>query len=81
MDSPFNAEQLASLVQNGSPLLVQALGRIFGLGQNERGELARNGLPTWAWATLAGAAGLATGVAVYRMWPEQVDKVLGKRGA
>lgn len=70
-------EQLAALVQNGSPMLLQAVGRAFGLGAEERSAIASGSmLPKWFWVAVAGAAGVVVGVRVYKAWPEKVPSFI-----
>ena len=70
-------EQLASLAQHGSPMLLHAVGRAFGLGAEERAAIQQGGgIPTWFWIALAGAAGVVVGVRVYRAWPDQVPAMI-----
>lgn len=71
--------ELASIAQNGSPLLVNAVGRVFGIGPAERRALGRagaGGVPSWAWAGLAFVAGAVVGVRVYKRWPEHVPTLV-----
>jgi hypothetical protein len=67
------------IARNGSPLLLQAIGRAFGLGPAERAALGRNGaggIPTWSWVAIAIAAGFVAGARVQKRWPEKVPKLI-----
>jgi hypothetical protein len=71
----LNATQLrdfAKTAESGSPALVHAFGRVFGLGQAERDALSKGAVPGWALVTLGLAAGFVAGVQVYRRWPSKV---------
>lgn len=68
------------IARDGSPLLLQAVGRVFGLGPQERAALGHNGmggLPTWTWVTLVLAAGVVIGVRVDRRWPGKIPEWVG----
>ena len=72
------------IARDGSPLLLQAVGRVFGLGPQERAALGRNGvggLPTWTWVVVALAAGVVVGVRVDRHWPGKVPEWIGGQGS
>ncbi len=70
--------QALAIAQNGSPQLLHAAGRVFGLGAAERAALAEGAIPRWAVGLLAMSAGVAAGIAIHRQWPKQADKLLGK---
>jgi hypothetical protein len=69
--------QLSEVAQNGSPVLLQAVGRVFGLGEAERGALFANGLPRWSMYVLLATAGVVAGVYIHKRWPRQIDRVIG----
>lgn len=77
MDLPV--EQITDMAQNGSPVLLQAVGRVFGLGQAERTALVQNGLPRWSLYLVTAALGVAAGIYIHRNWPRQVDRMMGAR--
>lgn len=72
---------IASVVKNvgnqGSPDLLQATGRLFGLGEAEQTALFRGGIPRWAILGLGIAAGVFVGVYAHRRWPEYAGKIVG----
>lgn len=81
-DVPFSYAQAAELAKNGSPMLLQAVGRIFGLGEAERRALGQDGggVPWWFWTVCGLGAGFVAGVRVYRRWPREVPVLIkGKR--
>lgn len=70
--------QVARVAQDGSPLLLQALGRLYGIGPSERHAFGANGsgVPTWAWSVLALGAGVVIGVRVQKMYPQFVPNLI-----
>lgn len=66
---PRQIEQLGRIAQGGSPAVLEAAGRLFGLGDAEREALARGGVPAWAWAVVGVGVGVVAGVRAYRRWP------------
>ena len=68
--------EIAKAAQNGSPMLLQAVGRAFGLGEQERAALG-GGLPGWFWMILGVAGGVVVGVQIHKRWPDKIPKVLG----
>ena len=79
---PFSYAQAADFAKNGSPLLLQAVGRVFGLGEEERAALGKGGVgvPWWFWTALGLSVGFVGGVRVYRRWPREVPVLIkGKR--
>lgn len=75
---PLNFGQVAEVAQNGSPLLLQALGRLYGIGSAERRALGQDGMgvPLWAWGGLAFALGAVAGIRLYRAKPEVVPRMI-----
>lgn len=74
--TPQHLEHATRIAQNGSPMLLQAVGRVFGLGQTERSALGVGGIPTWFWATIALGIGFVGGVQVYKRWPTKVPGII-----
>lgn len=68
------------LAQHGSPALLQAVGRLFGIGPRERAALASPGegsiVPGWTWGVLAFGVGFVAGVRIYRRWPDKVPSLI-----
>jgi len=62
--------------QNGSPLLLSAVGRVLGLGQDEQRALADGKIPGWLWLTVGLVGGTLVGIQIYKRWPERVPDVL-----
>lgn len=78
MQIPLEAMgQLGTVAQHGSPLLVNSLGRLFGLGQEEQKALVKGEFPRWAVFAIGLGAGVVAGIMVQRKFPSQVSKVLG----
>ena len=68
------------IARDGSPLLLQAVGRVFGIGPAERAALGQNGaggLPTWTWVSIVLAGGFVLGVRIDRRWPGRVPEWVG----
>lgn len=69
-----HAHQAMKAAQNGSPAVVEAVGRLVGLAGPERDALARGKIPGWAWLV----AGLGVGALVVTRYPNVVPaKVRG----
>jgi hypothetical protein len=74
----INYARVAQVAQDGSPLLLQAIGRLYGVGPSERRAFGAdgNGVPTWTWAVLALGAGVVIGARVQRHWPGKLPKMV-----
>jgi hypothetical protein len=71
---------VAKIAQNGSPMLMNAAGRLLGLGDDERAALARGKVPWWVWTIGGLALGFYAGVQVYKRYPEKIPSfVKGER--
>lgn len=68
--------QVAHAAQNGSPIVLEAAGRLLGLGASEREALASGRVPGWLWAVVGLGAGVVVGVRAYRKWPSKFPKVI-----
>jgi hypothetical protein len=70
--------QVAQVAKNGSPLLLTALGRFFGIGPSERAAFGQDGagVPTWAWGVLALSAGVVIGARVQKSYPDKVPTLI-----
>jgi len=72
-------DDLHRIAKDGSPLLLQALGRVYGLGPQERAALGQSGsggLPNWTWAVLGIAVGVVVGARVQKKWPSAFPKII-----
>jgi hypothetical protein len=73
-------EVLTKMAQNatkdGSPGLLTAVGRVFGLGQAEQNALVSKGVPGWLWLVGGLGVGVVVGIQVQSRWPRRVPKVL-----
>lgn len=75
----INYGQLAAVAKDGSPLLLQALGRLYGLGPGERRAAFGSdgsGVPGWAWAALALGVGIVVGVRIQKNFPRHVPSLI-----
>ena len=68
--------ELAKAATQGSPLLLNAVGRIYGLGAEERASLFGSGIPGWTWGVAALAVGFVVGVRVYKAYPSKVPALI-----
>lgn len=66
----MDAETVIKGASNGSPFVLNAVGRMFGLGQAEQDALLRGDMPRWAVFTIGLVAGTAAGMYAYQRWPE-----------
>jgi hypothetical protein len=67
---------MAGAVSNGSPALIHAVGRMYGLGQAEREQLSVYGIPGWVWGVALISAGVIIGVRVQKNWPDKVPSII-----
>jgi hypothetical protein len=72
--------QLADAAKNGSPALLQAVGRAVGLGAEERAALSKGSVPGWLWAVGGIALGVFVGVRLQRAVPQYVPVWLKGKG-
>ncbi len=61
--------QVLELAEQGSPQILYAAGRVFGLGAAERDALAKRTFPAWAVGVLGVSVGILAGAAIQRRWP------------
>jgi len=73
--------QVAKVAKDGSPMLLHAIGRLYGIGPSERAAFGADGMgvPGWAWGTLVFVAGVTVGIRAYRKWPNTVPKIISGR--
>ena len=64
------------VANEGSPFILNAVGRVFGLGQEESSALFKDGLPTWTWVMIGLGAGFVVGVRVYKAYPKQIPRII-----
>jgi hypothetical protein len=76
---PLPAEYIQSTVTHGSPGLVRAFGRAFGLGQAEQTALAAGAVPWWLWVTFGVGVGVIAGVQLQKRAPGYASYVGGGR--
>lgn len=77
MDVPV--VQIAQAMQGGSPALLEAVGRLVGLGQAEQEALLRGGFPRWSLFLMALAAGAVAGAMAQQRYPEITAKLIGRK--
>lgn len=70
--------EIAAVARHGSPLALRALGRLYGLSQDDLQSL-RGGVPFWTVAILAGAAGVFAGVRLDRAYGHKLPRWLTGR--
>lgn len=75
----LSSADLHTIAREGSPTVLHAVGRAFGMGQAERDALSKGAFPVWLWIVLGGVAGVAVGVQVQKRWPNKVAKIMGGR--
>lgn len=73
----FSPNDLQQLSQMGSPALLKAVGRAFGLGDAEQQALKNGNLPAWFWVTIGVLGGVVVGIQVQKRFPNKVPEFLG----
>lgn len=70
--------RVANVARDGSPLLLQALGRLYGIGPVERRAFGAtgDGFPTWAWVALALGAGVIVGTRLQKHYPDYIPNMI-----
>jgi len=75
-----NYADMISLAKEGSPMLINSVARLAGLGETERKALTTRGVPGWAWGVLGCLVGVALGARAYKSYPDNFpDWVVGKK--
>jgi len=72
-------QDVERIAREGSPVLLQALGRLYGIGPAERAALGQNGtggIPGWAWGALGLVAGVVIGARVQKRWPDKLPAIV-----
>lgn len=67
---------VARAASDGSPAVLEAVGRLIGFGAEEQRALGQ-GVPSWAWLALGIGAGVVIGARAYRRWPAQMRTIAG----
>jgi hypothetical protein len=67
---------LLKVANEGSPFVLNAVGRMFGLGQEETKYLLKDGIPTWTWVVIALGAGFFAGVRTEKNWPDKIPSII-----
>jgi hypothetical protein len=68
-------EEIIDTLQNGSPMLLNAAGRMLGLGEGEQQALAAGAFPKVALVGLGIVGGVLLGLYVGMRWPGIARKV------
>jgi hypothetical protein len=66
--------RLLESAQAGSPLILQAVGRAFGLAEPEMTALKKGNLGGWFWLVLGLGVGVVVGARAYKAWPARFPK-------
>jgi hypothetical protein len=77
--TPTHLADAAQVAESGSPVLLSAVGRAFGLGPAERdalGAVGKGSLPAWFWVTVGLLAGFVAGARVHKKWPDKVPELV-----
>jgi hypothetical protein len=77
MTGPVPHDLVAGALENGSPGLLRAVGRAFGLGQADQEAMAQGAVPPWLWLVLGVGAGVAVGVQLQKRAPKYAKYVGG----
>lgn len=67
---------IAKAATSGSPAVLQAVGRAYGLGAQERQALLDFGVPSWTWLAVGVCVGVVAGIRVYKKWPDKVPNLI-----
>lgn len=67
---------IARIARDGSPLLLQAIGRVYGFGQGDITSLRGGGVPMWPFVLVAVAAGFVAGARVQKRYGQHLPKIL-----
>lgn len=70
--SQVSYTDMIHLAREGSPMLINAVGRLAGLGDGERKTLSATGVPGWALAIVAGVAGVYAGIKWHQRSPDRI---------
>jgi len=71
--------EVERIARHGSPMLLQAIGRAFGIGPAERAALGNSGgaiFPTWTWIVAALGVGFVVGSRVQKRFPDKVPRLI-----
>jgi len=70
------AQQAIKAGEEGSPMLLKAVGRLCGLGTEEQQALGRGGVPGWLWGAVGLSGGVMLGAVLYRRYPRQMESLI-----
>ncbi len=74
-----STQQVRSFTSEGSPLLLRAAGRVFGMGQAEQQALMTGQIPWWVPTLAALAVGVVVGSRVQRKYPKALPALVSGR--
>lgn len=72
--SRIDPVQAVALVKEGSPLLLNAIGRVVGFGASEQQALVQGRIPWWAFLGMGLGLGFVLGARVERRYKGQLPK-------
>jgi hypothetical protein len=64
--------QLSDVARNGSPVALVAVGRAFGLGEEERRALLKGGIPWWTLLLAGAAIGFVAGTRAEKKYSSKI---------
>jgi hypothetical protein len=62
------------IAREGSPILLGAVGRLFGLGTVERQALSQGRIPWWTWLVAGTAVGVVVGIRVDKKYAAKLPE-------
>lgn len=68
--------QVSQIAQGGSPLLLRAVGRVFGLGEVESAALTQGRIPGWVFLAGGLVAGVVAGARIQKRWPRALPQIV-----
>jgi hypothetical protein len=71
------AERAVEAASSGSPAIVEAIGRLYGLAQAERDALSKGAVPGWLLAAVGLGVGVAIGARLHKAWPQKMKWIAG----
>lgn len=79
ISTPVPYDVAATALKDGSPMLLNAVGRAFGLGPTEQDALGTGTVPGWAYLTIGILAGVALGIQAQKRVPQYTKWIGGGR--
>lgn len=69
-------DDITRIAREGSPVLLQAIGRIYGFGQGDVSNLRGGGVPVWPFVLIALAAGFVGGARIQKRYGHHLPKLI-----